>query len=213
MANPAELLHTTLTLWRPTKSHPEQVSQRIAARHLDAIDELLGQMEAVGRKTDIFRREFPKWCELTFRQPDGWQTENRHRHIDDTALDHLYHLADRLDELVPTLIKGGIDQLRDLTASARTVVDGDGSIDPQLKQHVKLVIAHLNWCIDNYDAVGDFDLQEAVERLVATMLRTATVSAHKEDWRGWMDKFTWPFAVNVLSGIPTQALTQLALGG
>jgi hypothetical protein len=82
-----------------------------------------------------------------------------------------------------------------------------------LRQHVKQVIAHLLWCVDHYDSVGDFDLQEAIERLFATMVRTATTSDHKEQWVDWlMNNVVWPFTVNVASAIPAQALLQL-LGG
>ena len=45
MANPAELLHATLTAWRkqPGKN-ADPTEQRIAVRHLDAIEELLKQI-------------------------------------------------------------------------------------------------------------------------------------------------------------------------
>jgi hypothetical protein len=60
------------------------------------------------------------------------------------------------------------------------LLDEDDTIDQLLKMHVKQVIAHLNWCIDNYDAVGDFDLQEAVERLASAIIRAAGTSKSKD---------------------------------
>jgi len=74
------------------------------------------------------------------------------------------------------------------------------------------VIEHLNWCIDNYSAVGDFDLSAAVEHLAATVIRVASTSRARERWTFFLNNFVWPFSVNVVAAIPGNALAQLALG-
>lgn len=216
MANPAELLLQILNEWRATNSTPPTSRHRIAVRHLDAIDALLSEMEAAGHETELFRKYFEKWCSLTLHTPHEWQRQSNLQHVDNTALEHLQHLASQLRQVSPTLKPGGLDEVRAMAASAKALVDDETTgLDPVLRQHVLQVIAHLNWCIDNYEAVGDFDLQEAVERLVATMLRTAATIKDDETvskWRQWMDGFVYPFAVNVASAIPGSALVQLALG-
>lgn len=212
MANPAQLLLTYLTHLRENQSSAANLThQRIAARHIDAIAELLDQMDAAQIKTILFRRYFDHWAQLVFTHPHGWQQGNA-RHRDDTALEHLEHLADRLDGLVPKLRDNGLDEIRAYTEELAAFVDEDDSIDPLLRLHVKQVIAHLDWCIENYDAVGDFDLQDAIERLIASMVRAAATSTHRERWKEWLDRIVWPFGVNVASALPAQALIQLALG-
>jgi hypothetical protein len=42
----------------------EWLQHRIAVRHLDAIDELLRQMEAIDRNTTVFRRHYQSWGSL-----------------------------------------------------------------------------------------------------------------------------------------------------
>ncbi len=130
-----------------------------------------------------------------------------------TALEHLENLADRLDDFVPTVRPGGLDDIRSYAEGIGQLLDEDDTIaNDLLKLHVKQVIAHLNWCIDNYNAVGDFDLQEAVERLASSMIRAAAASGHKDWWKARMDTFVWPFVVNVIAAIPGNALAQLMLG-
>ncbi|WP_301120318.1 hypothetical protein [Mycolicibacterium fortuitum] len=224
MANPAQLLHDQLISWRgPQTTSASQVRQaaisddwlghRIAVRHLDAIDELLNQMTTAGRNVRVYRGQFPNWCAAVFAYPSGWQGQGSAQ-MNSTALDHLESLADRLIDFVPTVKPGGLEEVREYVESIRQLLDEDQTItDPNLIMHVKRVIAHLMWCVDNYDAVGDFDLQEALERLAAAVVRAGAASGDKERWRGHMDRWVWPFGVNAQGVIPATALGQLALGG
>jgi hypothetical protein len=210
VANPAERLHGLLNGWRSTNSWPDATEQRIAARHIESIDELLDQMDAMGMKTHVYRRHFERWIALVYHSPHDWSGS---KHVDDRALENLELLADRLDGLVPKLQDGGLAALRKYAENARTFVSEDDSIGDPLKQHVLRVIAHLDWCIAHHDRVSDSDLQEAVERLFASMVRTATHSNDKQKWFDWiMNNTVWPFTVSVAAAIPAQALLQL-LGG
>jgi hypothetical protein len=226
MANPAQLLLNQFASWQP-RPQPNQpqiaekarahaisnnwLGQRIAVRHLDAIAELLDQIEQAGRSVRVYRQQYPTWCAMVFAYPNGWRPQGSAT-LDRTALDHLEGLADRLRDFVPTVNSGGLDQLRDYAASIGELLTEDDSIDDFFKLHARQVIAHLVWCLDNYDAVGDFDLQEAVERLTATIVGAAARSQRKDRWATAASTFVWPFAVNVLAAIPGNALAQLALG-
>ncbi|ADT99853.1 hypothetical protein [Mycolicibacterium gilvum] len=216
MANPAELLHQRLTDWQGSRTRVSLNEQRIAIRHLDAIEELLTEMDAAKRPTDLFRMSFDRWATLTIYHPHGWQKQEAQKHIDVTALAHLKHLADTLHGVAPALKPDGLEALRAMAQSAKELVEQDPALDPLLRQHVLQVIAHVNYCIDDYAAVGDFDLREAAERLMSTMMRTAATVKDTEGvskWRQWMDGFWYPFTVEVTAAIPSAALTQLALGG
>lgn len=213
MANPAERLHALLSTWRAHNSYADPTEARMAARHIEAIDELLNQMAAMRIKTEVYRRHFDHWVQLVQRHPHGWQKGDNVKHVDDRALENLEILADRLDGLVPKLQDGGLEALHKYAEDARTLVSEDDSIDEQLKQHVLRVIAHLDWCIAHHDRVSDSDLQEAVERLFASMLRTGTTSRDRQKWFDWIANNTvWPFTVNIAASIPAAALLQL-MGG
>lgn len=222
VANPAQLLLDQLNAWHAPKStadaarhtnNPDAwLAHRIAVRHLDAIEELLSQMKAAKRSTRLFERYYPTWVKTVFAHPHGWATNGSGR-MDKIALEHLEHLADSLEDFVPTIREGGLDDLRDYADEITSLLDEDDTIDQLLRLHIGQVVAHLNWCIDNYERVGDFDLQEAVERLASAIVRAAANSSRKDRWAAAADKWVWPFVMNVVSAIPSTALAQLALGG
>ncbi|MGB0971444.1 MAG: hypothetical protein ACPGVG_10825 [Mycobacterium sp.] len=191
----------------------ETKQHRIAIRHLDAIEELLDQMDDAQIRTDVYRRHLPKWTTLTLRHPHDWQNQNATKHVDSTALDHLLNLSDWFLGFVPSVATDGLDSLRDFVESTQAVLEEDDSLDPALKRHVQRVIDHLTWCIDEYERIGDFELREAVDRLIAAMVTTAARSKHQGRWRDAMNTFVYPFTVNVAAAIPAQAVIQLALGG
>ncbi|GJO59116.1 hypothetical protein NJB1604_53000 [Mycobacterium marinum] len=218
MANPAQLLLNQLRAWNKANQSAQKAREplnwtahRIAVRHLDAIDELLAQLEQAGRNTTVFRRHYPTWCQIVFTYPNGWTAQNSAA-INQTALEHLENLADRLDDYVPTLRPGGLDEIQSYAEGILQLLDEDDTLDQLLKLHIGQVVAHLNWCVNNYGAVGDFDLQEAVERLASSILRAWSASGHKDWWRAKADKFVWPFMVNMIAAIPGNALAQLILG-
>jgi hypothetical protein len=174
-------------------------------------------MDDAKLKTIVFRRHFDSWASLTLHHPHGWQTTAATTHMDDIALENLEHLADRLDGLVLKLRDGGLDEIRAYAQGTSDLLDEDASVDPLLRQHVKQVIAHLNWCIDNFDAVGEFGLQDAINRLIAAMMSAGATSGQKDRWKEWLNKLVWPFipntASNIAAAIPAALLVHQALGG
>ncbi|MGU3652515.1 hypothetical protein [Mycolicibacterium sp. A43C] len=208
MANPAALLHAQLSAWKGSKTFPDTQRHRIAVSHLDSIEELLRQMDDAGLKTVIFWRYFPQWVELTLHMPHGWKTGTTASHRDDSALENLEHLADRFDDLLPKLQEGGLDAVRTYADGVRTLLDDDDSItDEHLRRHLKQVIAHVNWCLDNFDAVGEFSLQEAIERLLAAMIRATVASSRKDRWRDKMNTVVWPFITGTVASIAATPAT------
>lgn len=174
-------------------------------------------MDDAGVRTALYRKYYDKWVGLTLHNPHEWQTQTTHEHIDNAALENLDHLGDRLNGLVDKLQEGGLDAVRNHLDGVRQLLDEDDSItDPQLRRHLKQVLAHLQWCIDNYDAVGEFSLQEAIERLVAAMVRATAASTRKDRWKDKLDTVVWPFAVQAVATIaatPAQLAIAAAFGG
>lgn len=210
MANPAELLHTFLTTWRGN-SDPEPRAHRIAISHLDAIEELLDEMDDLKMRTDIYRRYFDQWMALTLHTPHGWQPQTNLKHIDDRALENLDLLADRFNDIVAKIQPDGLEQIRAYADEVRELLEEDTSVqDAGLRRHLLQVLAHLNWCVDNFSAVGEFDLQEAIERLVAAMIRVTANSTNKQRWRDKLNVVAWPFVAGAAANIAA-APVQLAI--
>lgn len=224
MANPAELLHDQFVSWHDEAENVPATRARggwgsdtveahlQAGRHLNAIDDLLRQMEAAGRRVITYRKYFPIWVQIAFAYPKGWKGHGSAQ-IDPVAIEHLGNLGDALTVFVPVMQPDGAQAIYDFTTRVSELLDLDPDIPDSLKTHVRDVIQHVHWCLRNYEKVGDFDLSAAVERLAASVIRAATTSKNKTRWGSVFNNFAWPFGVNLASAIPAQALVQLALGG
>jgi hypothetical protein len=69
-------------------------------------------MDAAGRNVSVFRRHYQAWGDLVFAYPNGWKQTGT-AVTDQTALDHLENLADRLVDIVPAVRAGGLDDIRE----------------------------------------------------------------------------------------------------
>ena len=233
VTNPAQLLLNQLREWQrfpPTQPgrRPATVQQvrnpegdgflahRIAVQQLEAIDQLLGEMGDAGADVSVYRRYFPEWVKAVFAYPHGWGVAAASVELNASGiLDHLQNLAEAMRLYVPVLQPTGLESIRDYAQQVKDALQEDTSIPQQLRIHAHEVIEHLLWCVDRYNLVGDFILSEALERLAATVVRVASNSdeEHRGTWRTFFTTtFVWPFTVNMIAAIPSQALALLALG-
>lgn len=223
MANPATLLLERLRSWH---SDDENVSadgirqmgeaatswpaHALAVQHLREIEQILDFLRQRGRNVSVYDSHLSSWYGAVFAYPNGWVDRGTAR-ISAGALLHLETLADRLDDYVPAVTDGGLEQIRSYLDNVVSVLATDESLPEALKIHVNDVISHVRWCIDNYQIVGDFSLQEAIERLSGSIIRAAANSDDKARWKTVVEQFVWPFTVSVIAAIPQAGLVQLAL--
>jgi hypothetical protein len=223
VANPAQLLLAQLNAWNNAgvnaadARNPQGDSwaaQRRAVAHLEDIEGLLAEMSMAGTKVDIFSRYFLAWTDAVFAYPTGW-TKPGSGEISTVALEHLENLGEFMRNFVPVLEPDGVAKLNEYLTLVSQTLDEDTTLDPLLRQHAKLVVYHLAECLLHYEVVGDFQVQEAVDRLGATLVRVAANSSEENRttlWRPVMTNFVYPFVVNTISAIPGAVLTMLALG-
>lgn len=218
MANPAQLLHAQFLNW----SGPNNVNaastrglngqnweaHELAVRHLREIDELLRLLESQGRNMRVAREALPTWYQIVFAYPNGWSSQGT-AVMDPQSLNTLEMLAERLEDVVPTLDPDGLDRINRYVESVSAVLAEDTSLPAALRAHVADVIAHVRWCVDNYAVVGDFSLQDALERLAGAVVRGAANSTDKSKWKNVVNNVVWPFAVNMMAAIPAAELVAL----
>lgn len=221
MANPAQLLHEIFVSW----NHADKSAQKArgvngtnwdthtrAVRFLDEIAEILRLLESHGRNMRVARETMPTWYQTVFVFNYGWSGANTGA-IDQRALDNLEQLAERLQDVVPEVAAGGIEQINQYIDLVRKTVLADTSLPTELRSHINDVVDHVRWCTDNYAIAGDFSLQDAVERLSGAIVRGYATSGEKSKWKDVLDKFVWPFTVNVVSALPSATLAALAVAG
>lgn len=218
MPNPAQLLHARFLAWRGGQNVAASSARglngqnwddhALAIRHLGEIDELLRLLESQGRNMRVARTALPGWYRIVFAYDRGWSGQGSAT-IDQQSIDTLEMLAERLEDVVPTLEDDGIDRINDYIESVSKVVTADTSLPADLRAHVNDVIAHVRWCVDNYETVGDFSLQDALERLAGAVVRGAANSSDKSRWKNVVNNIVWPFAVNMMAALPAAQLVAL----
>ena len=221
MANPAQLLHNRFLTWRG--SHTTSAIQarglnganwdehKLAVRHLDEIEELIRLLEGQGRVMRVQRATLPSWHQTVFAYSGGWNG-NGTALIDKTSLNTLEAFAERLIDVVPEVEVDGLDKIGGYLDSVREVLVADASLPTDLRSHINDVITHVQWCVDNYATVGDFSLQDALERLSGAIVRGAANSSDRSKWQNVMSTFVWPFAVNMIAALPSAGLVALVAG-
>ncbi|KDE96922.1 hypothetical protein Y900_004385 [Mycolicibacterium aromaticivorans JS19b1 = JCM 16368] len=221
MSNPAQLLHAKFLSWRG----PQNVNaasarglngqnwddHTLAISHLREIEELIGLLESQGRNMRVAREAVPTWYQVVFSFSGGWQGQGTAT-IDQTSLNTLEMLAERLEDVVPTLEADGIDRINGYIESVAETLKSDPSIPAPLRAHINDVIAHVRWCTQNYATVGDFSLQDALERLAGAVVRGAANSTDKSKWKSAVNNIVWPFAVNMMAALPAAELVALVTG-
>lgn len=218
MANPAQLLHARFTSCRgASNTHAfsarglngdnwEEHTQAI--RHLQEIEELVRLLENRGRNMRVVRETIPSWYQIVFVYRSGWEGQNTAR-IDQQSLNTLEMLAERLEDVVPEVEDGGLAAITEYLDSVCTILEDDSSIPLDLRGHINEVIGHVRTCVDNYSEVGDFSLQDALERLAGAVVRGAANSATPSKWKTFVTNFVWPFGVNMVAALPQAGLVAL----
>lgn len=218
MANPAQLLHSRFTSWRGAANTNAASARGLngnnwethtqAIRHLQEIEELVQLLENRGRNMRVVRETIPSWYQVVFAFNRGWDGQNTAT-IDQQILNTLEMLAERLEDVVPEVEDGGLAAITEYLDGVCAVLEGDTSIPLDLRAHINEVIGHVRACVDNYSEVGDFSLQDALERLAGAVVRGAANSSNPSKWKTFVTNFVWPFGVNMLAALPQAGLVAL----
>lgn len=161
MANPAALLHAQLVSWNGPHNEaaekmrgvaqtpkPSWRQHRRAARHLDAIAEILNEMADAGKRVRVYQDQVPVWTAIVFAHRSGW-TQSGSAAIPDGPLAHLDTLAGRLDDYVPVASPESFTALTTFLADVLAAVDADTSLPGDLKDHIRTVVKQVKRCVDD----------------------------------------------------------------
>ncbi|BAQ21179.1 hypothetical protein [Corynebacterium glutamicum] len=223
MANPAELLHTQLSEWRKTgslkttRNLPSEVGwsdMRFAVTNLQNCIDLLNKMEANGQQITAWTSYIESWNRAVFGLDVPWSgSSGANGGVDEHALNSLLSLSAFLDLYVPKLNEGGLDSLRDMLDS--DILNKPAQDYPfELKAYLARVRNHLEWCIENFDKLGEFELHEAAMQFRMTVLFMASSAPNATEKNRWAtfikDKFVWPFTTSTMTTAPANwAASQL----
>lgn len=214
MANPAELLYETFKLWDsriPTavgtfdsyrSTHKDSATldtHRRAVAYLNDIGTLLDVMESDGKRVRAYRNRYENWIRTVFHFGGDWGG-NAHP-IDSHDLEVLENLIDAIDPYVPKLDSAKFEDLNAYLDKVEQAIDDDDTLPGVMRKTSKAFIQNLKTCIDNYMVIGDFQLKNAIERLLGHLAFIARQSKNSSMWKNILNQFVFPYAVNQFPGI------------
>ena len=217
MANPATLLHAQLESWRVVRGESvrnvrlgvedsdEEVMRQtqVAIKHLSAIGELLSVMESAGRRTRSFRNALPGWCAWILAYPHSWDAPvSTNAFNSDHLLDVLENLADALDQILPATTQDQRAGMEKALDEVRDALAGDPSLPEPLRRHLYGVLSHASTCLEEYETFGDFELQQAMDRLLVSVNMAGRVSTEPTRWEKIKEHFVFPMAVGMMLQAP-----------
>ncbi|MBO0883728.1 MAG: hypothetical protein J2P17_26015 [Mycobacterium sp.] len=121
-------------------------------------------------------------------------------------------LASRLDDYLPTADESGRERTRDLANQVQQLIDDDESLPEEMRIHLRQMAEQLTWCLDNYAISGDFELKNAIDRLLITVGQSTQQSTHRDWWTKIVNEFVYPFAVATLAQLTGGAILSI-IGG
>lgn len=213
MANPAELLYSTLVQWNlqpnrdpriapankpmPAK-HRQLTSNRdyalrmheIALGHIAEIRELLDTLELLtGMDVSEFRREIPNWTEMVLSYDNGWRDAEL---FDDASLRWLKTLGPMLQGLVPEFTDSDLAEVNKGLNDLLKILKREKTIGRELTIYLLNLINHMKWVLADAKVQGDFKLARTVTLLRDTVETADEVSTNpklKPLYKRVLDKF------------------------
>ncbi|KQX07328.1 MULTISPECIES: hypothetical protein [unclassified Leifsonia] len=203
MTNPARELLTLYVEWRAAlvngdrhmmdlvQPHSQEGAHQLegAMRLLLRIDQVLQQLEDDGKSVAIFRRQFPQWSMGVLSTAIGWNTNLSGESLVPTMyMDQIEAFANFLDGKVPEIGPAHVENLREVLARARTLLEEDLSIDPELQTYLHRLLQEMQHALDD-DAMGaGYDFSDGAQRLWVAFQAAEASSAKKEKWADLVNK-------------------------
>ncbi|QPK78299.1 hypothetical protein G7Y31_06830 [Corynebacterium lizhenjunii] len=224
MANPAQLLHAQLAAWdnngaaklsRLSDGEDSQAQLahelRIATMHLEAIREYLTSYDAAGGQASaMWWDALDRWTLGLFLYPHGWEhAQNESLAPSDLRL--LQSLADLMQNQIPVLEDGIQPAMREFLGRIRTTASS-ATTDPHLARYLNNITNHVEWCLNNFDQVGEFELEKAWTHLAATIALLEQSDQHTPStWTTIRQDWLNPFTVGSLAGMTGNLLAMQSM--
>jgi hypothetical protein len=218
--NPARRLHNTLIDWQSQHTNGAQSvgSTRLLntdegmQRQIDALDDLreieakLDVLEAEGVRVVVSRRYVPVWRRMTLGYPNGWSSQADPADVyNESAIDQLETLADRLDERLPDLTDVEKTKLQGIVGDALELLHADETLSKPLKLYLGRLIGEIQNAMLDEKYGERFDYPAAARRLWVTLMAAAqdsTDEKQKPKWRDTTKRFMWDASVSAIGNAP-----------
>lgn len=220
MANPAELLFDQLVEWNSSKHTASQARNdskdlalhRRAIHNLNDINQLLRHMESLGKRVGVYKRTFPKWVQIVFRYPGGWQGTGTGK-IDQIDLDHLENLIDALDPFVPKLETERFEDIDKYLSDVQSLLDEDDSLDTLTRESAREAVSNVREALADFEKHGDFRTEKLFQLLLGQLAYVTLRSSKRGKWKKVLDDFVVPYSVGQFPEISQSGIVEFITQG
>lgn len=217
MANPAELLLELFEKWNQNRAYVSTVrdddellsDHRRALTYIDQITVLLDELESRGKRVRYHRHFLSPWIKTVFNYPRHWNSSAEKAIIDVRQIQQLESLANDLDDVVPRVDAEQLEVFKRYLESVLSALDEDDSLPDDVRKQAKAIVLHVQTVVDQLSVIGEFELQDSLDRLLGILLRVTRSSRKRDQWINLLNNFVWPFVVGNVTGITAPVLGQI----
>lgn len=105
------------------------------------------------------------------------------------------------------------DDIAKALGKLKKLLAEDGSLPPELRLHIASLILHVEDTMHRWEFVGDFAVEDAIERLFGALRTAEAASSDPTAWQKFWTDWGQPIAVAALGGAPQTVLAITTLLG
>lgn len=182
---------------------------------LDDIEKHLPLWEAQGNDVRAFRDALPAWTAgVLSHLSERGEVRSDGLPVQTGDLGVLRWAAKLLEADTPSLDESQREEVRNMVNEARGVLRADETLPEAMRLHIVTLLLHVESVLDNFQVMGDFALEDAVERLLGAMRFAENASSSEPNvWQKFYGDWLQPVATAMLGGAPGTALAITALLG
>lgn len=186
------------------------VAHRIAMQRLLDTDRRIEELDRRGIDVSFYRENLMGWTQAVVVYPSGWnQGSNSNNFPPAAGMQMLHSLALLIDHefdqvrVAETDIQDFLDQVQQALAE-------DDAIGDAMRWYIFKLITDIRQTVDDHELMDRFDLNDALQRLWASLQGAAHQSAQPTRWEKFSE-FIWTAAAGAVASIPQLAMSAVPM--
>ena len=213
MTNPAKALYDILAAWKETSTSNDEVrrlgsqdgweQQFRAIELLKDINQLITIAENEGEDVSAARETFPRWRNMVFAYPDGWDALSSHT-INDADMLLLSMFQGTVSKYVPEFTDDGKQYLEDFLDLVQSKLK---DAEPYFKNYAYRLVNHIRGDLEEWEYCAEFRISGAMQDLKNLIDYLAEQQPDEPLWQTAKNGFSGFFKTGLLAAATAALLT------
>lgn len=213
MTNPAKALYDILAAWKKASTSNGEVrrlgsqdgweQQFRAIELLKDINQLITIAENEGEDVSAARETFPRWRNMVFAYPDGWDALSYHT-INDADMLLLSMFQGTVSKYVPEFTDDGKQYLEDFLDLVQSRLK---DAEPYFKNYAYRLVNHIRGVLEEWEYCAEFRISGAMQDLKNLIDYLAEQQPDEPLWQTAKNGFSGFFKTGLLAAATAALLT------